>query len=194
MEFLLPLYFAIINRFRGMDAVMPMQKLACYMIFGLVAALCAYLDGVALWWAIGLVVAAGTALWRQQGRNQYLGTVHGRVYEGQKANFFGNWLAKTIAGIPIITNQQTPVGSTSFLNRKWCAVGMAGLGMFAAPYIAAVAWIAGNPWMMFLAPLTALEGLIYFGCYYLPMKENNKTIPAELLTGALHGVLIWLVV
>lgn len=194
MTYLLPFIFAAINRFRGMDAIIPAQKLVCYGLFGLTAAAGSYLEGVALWWAIGLVVVAGSALWRQQGRNQYLATAHGRIYEGQKANFFGNWLANTIAGIPTITNQQTPVGSTSFLNRKWCAVGMAALGLFAAPYIAAVAWLAGNPWMMLLAPLTALEGLIYFGCYYLPLKENYKNAPAEALTGLLHGVLIWQVV
>ncbi len=193
MTYLIPLAFAAINRFRGMDAIIPAQKLVCYVMFGLTVAAGAYFAHFPLWWAMGLITIAGTAFWRQQGRNQYLATAHGRIYEGEKANILGNWLANTIAGIPTVTNQQTPVGSTSFLNRKWCAVGMCGIGLYASPYIAALAWVAGNPWMMLLAPLTALEGRIYFACYYLPLPENYKNAPAEALTGLLHGVLIWCV-
>lgn len=189
---LFPLAFAAINRFRGMDAIIPAQKIICYVLFGITMAAGAYISHIPLWWAIGLVVAAGTAFWRQQGRNQYLATVHGRIYEGQKANAIGNWIANKVVGAPEITGKITPIGKVSLHNRTWAAIGMAWIGMHAAPYIALVSLLAGNWWLMLLSTLSTIEGLIYWLCYYLPIREDKKTIPAELMTGALHGGLLWM--
>lgn len=194
MSYLLILLCGAINRFRGMDKIIPYQKLVCYLLFGAVG-LTFFAQGapmpIGIYVVIFCAVVATVAFWRQQGRGQYLATVHGRMHKGQISNYLASALADAVYGQRIYTSFDTPHGYTLMHNRTWAAIAMAGLGLYSTVGYAILALIQWKWWLLPVALLPVLEGVIYWLCYYLPLAENKKTEPAEFITGLLHGVVLW---